>query len=143
MSVTLTSSYKTLKPEVVEKIEELLEDNYCLEDMLKFIDEYDAEDEFVEFYEEYVRCGEEIGYNVVDAYIAETDVASITDCDERYVGEFRNTEEFAEYYVTDIMGESVPEYVYPDWALTWDRILYYDHTACEVDYCTTYIFRDH
>jgi len=26
--------------------------------------------------------------------------------------------------------------------MTWDRVLYYDYTACEVSYCSTYIFRD-
>ena len=143
MTVTLTASYKeTLKPEVVEKIEELLEDNYCLEDMLEFIDENDAEDFFVEYYEEYVRCGEAIGYDAVDALIAESDVESIMDCDERYQGEFTNTEAFAEYFVTEVLGESVPELVYPDWEMTWDRVLYYEYTACEVSYCSTYIFRD-
>jgi len=143
MSVTLTASYKeTLKTEVVEKIEELLENNYCLEDMLKFIDEYNAEDDFVEYYEEYVRCGEAIGYDAVDALIAESDMESIKDCDERYQGEFTNTEAFAEYFVTEILGESVPDLVYPDWACTWNRVLYYDYTACEVSYCSTYVFRD-
>jgi hypothetical protein len=143
MAVTLTTSYKeTLKPEVVEKIDELLDDNYDLEAMLKFIDEYNAEDDFVEYYEEYVRCGEAIGYDAVDALIAESDVESIMDCDERYQGEFTNTEAFAEYYVTEVLGEYVPELVYPDWEMTWDRILYYDYTACEVSYCSTYIFKD-
>ena len=143
MAVTLTTSYKeTLKPEVVEKIDELLDDNYDLEAMLKFIDEYNAEDYFVEYYEEYVRCGEAIGYDAVDALIGENGVDSIENCDERYEGEFTNTEAFAEYFVTEVLGESVPELVYPDWEMTWDRVLYYEYTACEVSYCSTYIFRD-
>ena len=143
MTVTLTASYKeTLKSEVVEKIDELLEDNYCLEDMLEFIDEYNAEDNFVEYYEEYVRCGEAIGYEAVDALIEENGVDSIMDCDERYQGEFTDTAEFAEYFVTEVLGESVSELVYPDWEMTWDRVLYYDYTACEVSYRSTYIFRD-
>jgi len=143
MSVTLTQNYKeTFKTEVVDLIDELLEKNYCLEDMLKFIDEFNAEDDFVEYYEEYVRCGEAIGYEAVDALIGENDVESIMDCDERYAGEFTDTAAFAEYFVTEVLGEDVPEMVYPDWEETWTRVLYYDHTACQVSYCSVHVFRD-
>ena len=57
MAVTLTANYRdTLNADTVEKIDELIEDNYCLDDMLEFIDEYN-EKALVEVYEEYVRCG--------------------------------------------------------------------------------------
>ena len=69
MTVTLTASYKEfLSTDAVEKVEELLEENYALEDMLEFIDTYN-ENDFVAYYEEYVRCGEAIGYEAVDALI--------------------------------------------------------------------------
>jgi hypothetical protein len=61
MSITLTANYKeTLNVQTVEFIEERLEDNYALDDMLEFIDTYN-EDDFCNYYEEYVRCGESIG----------------------------------------------------------------------------------
>ena len=71
MTVTLTSNYRdALAAATVEKIDELLEENYALDDMLEFIDERN-ETKFVEHYEEYVRCGESIGYDAVDALIDE------------------------------------------------------------------------
>ncbi len=71
MSITLTANYKeTLNVQTVEFIEERLEDNYALDDMLEFIDTYN-EDDFCNYYEEYVRCGEAIGYKAVDALIGE------------------------------------------------------------------------
>ena len=84
MTVTLTASYKEFcKAETVEKIEELLDESYDLEAMLVFIDEYNEAD-FVAYYEEYVRCGEAIGYEAVDALIGEMGhVSDIEDCDER------------------------------------------------------------
>jgi hypothetical protein len=71
MTVTLTANYKeVLNTVTVEKIDELLDENYALDDMLVFIDEYN-ENDFVNYYEEYVRVGEAIGYEAVDALIGE------------------------------------------------------------------------
>ena len=145
MSVTLTANYQeTLAAVTVEKIEELLEDNYALDDMLKFIDEQNESD-FVEYYEEYCRCGEAIGYEAVDALISENgNVECIVDCDERYQGHFQNEAEFAEYY-HDEMGNIVPDGIVVDWEATWESNLYYDFTACNdgSTYHPCHIFRDH
>ena len=95
MTVTLTSNYREiLAAATVEKIDELIDETYCLDDMLVFIDEYN-ERAFVEVYEEYVRCGEAIGYEAVDALASEDGIDHIVDCDERYQGHFDNEAEFA------------------------------------------------
>ena len=142
MSITLTASYKEiLNPPTVEKIDELLDEQYSLEDMLEFIDEYN-ENDFVAYYEEYVRCGEAIGYDAVDALIKEMGcVSDIEDCDERYQGVYESTADFAEETVTSCYGD-IPAIVVVDWVATWDQSLRYDYTACEVGYRQVYIFRD-
>ena len=142
MSITLTASYKEiLNPATVEKIDELLDEQYSLEDMLEFIDEYN-ENDFVAYYEEYVRCGEAIGYDAVDALIKEMGcVSDIEDCDERYQGVYESTADFAEETVTSCYGD-IPAIVVVDWEATWDQSLRYDYTACEVGYRQVYIFRD-
>jgi antirestriction protein len=142
MSITLTANYKeTLNAQTVEKIDELLEENYALDDMLEFIDTHNEED-FVSFYEEYVRCGEAIGYEAVDALIEEMgSVSDIEDCDERYRGEYESTADFAEQFTTEIYGD-VPSHVVVDWEATYDNNLRYDFTACEKGYRTVYIFSD-
>lgn len=145
MSITMTANYKeVLNVETVEKIDELLEDNYALEDMLKFIDEYN-EGDFVAYYEEYVRCGEAIGYEAVDALIGETGyMGDIEDCDERYQGCYDNEADFAESFTYEIHGE-VPSYIVVDWEATWEQNLRYDFTACNdgYGYKPCHIFRDH
>jgi len=144
MTVTLTANYKeTLSAVTVEKIEELLEDSYDLNAILEFIDE-NSEDDFDAHYEEYVRCGEAIGYEAVDAYISECGIDSIEDCDDRYQGHYQSTADFAEEFVTE-MGYDIPSLVVVDWEATWDRNLYYDFTACNdgSTYCPVHIFRDH
>ena len=80
MSITLTANYKeVLAADTVSKIEELIDENYALDDMLEFIDTYNEMD-FVHFYEEYVRCGEAIGYDAVDALIGE--MGCVSDIEE-------------------------------------------------------------
>jgi len=145
MTVTLTVNYKEiLNPPTVEKIDELLEENYYLGDMLEFIDEYNEED-FVNYYEEYVRCGEAIGYEAVDALIGEMGCMSdIEDCDERYQGCYNDEAEFAEEFVSE-MGYSIPDIVVVDWEQTWESSLRYDFTSCNdgTSYRSCHIFRDH
>jgi hypothetical protein len=143
MSITLTSSYRImLAPATVEKIDELLDENYDRDAMLVFIDEYN-EKAFVEVYEEYVRCGEAIGYEAVDALASESGIDYIVDCDERYHGCYQSTADFAEEFHTS-NGAYIPDGIVVDWEATWDRNLYYDFTACNdgSTYCPIHIFRD-
>ena len=145
MSVTLTANYKeTLNTETVEKIDELIDENYALDDMLEFIDTYNEKD-FVLYYEEYVRCGEAIGYEAVDALIGEMGCMSdIECCDERYQGCFNDEAEFAESFY-DEMGYDIPSGIVVDWEATWETSLRYDFTACNdgTSYRSMHIFRDH
>ncbi len=142
MSVTLTANYKeVLAADTVSKIDELLDENYALDDMLEFIDAHNESD-FVAYYEEYVRCGEAIGYEAVDALIEEMgDVSYIEDCDERYRGCYESTADFAEEFTSDVYGD-VPSFVVVDWEATYDQNLRYDFTACEAGYRNVYIFSD-
>ena len=144
MPVTLTANYKeVLAANIVEKIDELIDENYALDDILVFIDEHNEED-FVKYYEEYVRCGEIIGYEAVDALIEEMGCISYIDrCDERYQGFYDDEAEFAEYFHNK-MGNYVPDGIVVDWEATWDTSLRYDFTACNDGdvYKPCHIFRD-
>ena len=143
MTVTLTASYKEfLTADTVEKIDELLEENYALDDMLEFIDTYN-ENDFVAYYEEYVRCGEAIGYVAVDALIGETGCMSdVEDCDERYQGFYHDEAEFAEDFYNQTMD--VPDGLVIDWEATYEQNLRYDFTSCNdgSSYRPVHIFRD-
>jgi hypothetical protein len=143
MSITLTASYKEmLNADAVEKIDELLEENYALEDMLEFIDTYN-ENDFVAYYEEYVRCGEAIGYEAVDALIGETGyMGDVEDCDERYQGCYNDEAEFAEEFYSGLYD--LPCAIVVDWEATWEQNLRYDFTSCNdgTSYRSCHIFRD-
>jgi antirestriction protein len=143
MPVTLTSNYREVyNANTVEKIDELLEDSYALDDMLEFIDEYNETD-FMDYYEEYVRCGEAIGYEAVDALIGETgSVSDVEDCDERYRGCYHSTAEFAEEMYEGCYD--LPVGIVVDWEATWERNLRYDFTECNdgSTYRPIHIFAD-
>jgi antirestriction protein len=141
MTVTLTASYRDmLAAATVEKIDELLDENYALDDMLEFIDQRN-ESWFVSYYEEYVRCGEAIGYEAVDAFIDEMGgISDIEGLDDRFRGVFESEADFAENYFNDI-GE-VDAFLVVDWQATYDSSLRYDYTSCEVSYRQVYIFSD-
>jgi hypothetical protein len=145
MAVTLTASYKQfVSANVAEKIEQLLDDCYDLSAMLEFIDDY-SEDDFVNFYDEYVRCGEQIGYEAVDALIKEMGCVSyIEECDERYQGTYENEADFAESYTSELYGD-VPSYVVVDWESTWEANLLHEFTSCSdgSSYRSCHIFRDY
>ena len=142
MSITLTANYKeVLNSQTVEFIDERLEDNYALDDMLEFIDTYN-EDDFCNYYEEYVRCGESIGYDAVDALIGEMGcVSDIEGCDERFRGWYESEADFAESYYSDLYD--VPCALVVDWQATYDSSLRYDYTCCEVKYRQVAVFSDY
>jgi antirestriction protein len=137
MSVTFTANYKEVfLQETVDKIDELVDENYALDDILEFIDAHNEHD-FVAYYEEYVRCGEAIGYDAVDAYIEEQgDVCYVENCDEIYQGHYDSEADFAEDFYSQVYGD-VPSVLVVDWQATWDSSFRYDFT-----FCGGYVFRD-
>lgn len=135
MSITLTTNYKEIfAAETVSKIDELLEDNYALDDILEFIDA-NSEVDFVSFYEEYVEQGENIGYDVVDAFVGYHGLSCVEYAGDAYRGSYDSEADFAEEYCDEIYGMNVPAFIVIDWQATWDQNLRYDF-----DFMDGYVF---
>lgn len=126
MTVTLSVNYKeTLASETVEFIDYLLEENYELTDILEFVDEY-SERDLISYYETYVEKGENIGFDVVDAFIEyHEDVSYVEHVEDAYRGSYDSEVDFVEEFTTEIHGE-IPSYVVVDWLATWNHNLSYD-----------------
>lgn len=135
MSVTFQANYKEVfATATVEKIEQLVEDNYDLDDILEFIDN-NSEDDFVSFYEDYVKVGENIGYDVVDAFVNfHGSMSYVENVEDAYHGTYYDEETFAEEYYNEIYGE-VPAFLVVDWEATWKQSLTYDF-----DFVERYVF---
>lgn len=135
MTITMTANYKeVLKLETVEFIEEnCVEGEYDLDDALKFIDEHN-EDDFVAYYDEYVRVGENIGYDVVDAFIEyQGSVSYVEHVEDAYRGVYNSAADFTEEFYSDL-GD-IPSGLVIDWEATWQQNLSYDF-----DFVNGYVF---
>lgn len=129
MTVTLTANYKEVFAlETVEKIQELTEeDSYDLGCILEFIDE-NSEDDFVAYYEEYVSTGEDLGYDVVDAFVNyHGNMGYVENVKDAYQGSYQDEETFAEEYYESVYGyDRLPAGLVIDWEATWNQNLKYD-----------------
>jgi antirestriction protein len=125
MTLTLTVSYReTLASETVAKIDELVESQYELTDMLVFIDEHNEED-FREYYEDYVEVGENHSYQAVDYFVNEVaDLSELARFEDAYIGEYTSPEDMAQSYCEDENDRLF--YIVPDWEATAEYLLSHD-----------------
>lgn len=110
----------------LNKIEELKADNYHDEDMIDFIKEHGSNN-FLAYYEDYVKYGEEYCYEAVDAFVDEFGIDAIANFCDAYFGQYDSEEQFAEQYVSEhyiTNLEDVPVVI--DWEKTWNCNLRYD-----------------
>jgi len=117
-------SYKEVySQETVDKIEELLEDSYALEDIIEFIDA-NSEEDFRTYYEVYVVVGEEYSYDAVDAFIEEFGLQSFTQSNfkDSYLGQYDSKADYAEQYTSDVYCVELPSFVEVDWEATFDNL---------------------
>jgi spore coat protein CotH len=134
MTVTLTANYRDiLAPETVTKIDGLIEDQYELTDILEFIDEHNEED-FRQYYEDYVDLGEVHGYEPVDAFVKENSLDDLDSFENAYLGEYSSPSDFAEDFCSDEADRLY--FIVPDWEATAEYLL--DH---EVDRVGDFYFR--
>ena len=135
MSVTLQANYKEVFAiETVEKIDELLEDNYDLDDILEFVDQ-NSEEDLVAYYEIYCTAGEKIGYDVVDAFVKyHGDMCYVENVEDAYRGVYSSEADFTEEFYNEVYGD-VPSFLVVDWEATWKQSLTY-----EFDFIDGYVF---
>ena len=122
-----------------QETQELLDEyneSYCWEynDMVDFIKEY-GEKKFRDYYEDYYRAVDDLGEDIVNAFIEVFYIESIGNIEESYQGQMSGAE-FAEQIASDygyVRGD-LPSWIEIDWKASWDNLSY--------DYCEQdgYIF---
>ena len=124
MSVPFTMNYKEVyEQETVSKIEELIAESYCLEDIVEFIDA-NSEADFRTYYEDYVVVGEEYSYDAVDAFIEEFGLQSFTQSnfEDAYRGQYDSKADYAEQYTSDVYCVELPSFVEVDWEASFENL---------------------
>ena len=119
----------TLPENVVEKINELRDENYYDGDMIDFINQHGTE-VFLNYYETYVSLSEDYSYGAVDAFIDEFgfELLSEDHFQDSYEGAYESGADFAEQHYENMGYDPIPSWVTVDWQATWDRYLSYDCT---------------
>ena len=122
-----------------QETQELLDEYnelYCWEynDMVDFIKEY-GEKKFRDYYEDYYRAIDDLGEDIVNAFIEVFYIESIGNIEESYQGQMTGSE-FAQQIASDygyVRGD-LPSWIEIDWEESWDNLSY--------DYCEQdgYIF---
>lgn len=126
MTVTFTQSYEQfLEADTVAKIKQLTEEDiFDLESALEFIDEH-GENDFKQYYEEYVELSEQYSYEAVDAYLTIYDLSDLGDFSGRYIGEFCSSARMAEDYFEDETSR-LDYRISIDWTETGNYLLNHD-----------------
>ncbi len=130
-----------LSQECLNYITELVEDNYVLDDILKFLKVYNGDD-FISYYVDYEDKVCRVGYEIVDAFLELNNICDIDRAGDAYVGEYESKADFAENYYNGIMD--VPDALVIDWEETFNRSLSdsYDYVE-DGTYDKGYIFQRH
>ena len=128
-NLTVENYKQFLDQTVVDKINEYLEENFFIDDMIDFIDDYGT-DAFLNHYNTYVELGENYSYGAVDAFIDEFgfELLSEDHFQNSYEGAYVSGAEFAEQHYENMGYDPIPSWVTVDWEATWDRCLSYDCT---------------
>jgi hypothetical protein len=106
---------------IVDKIEYYLEENFYLDDMIKFIQEH-GDTTFYQHYDDYVDGGEQYSYDAVDSFIEEFGVDNLGSFVDAYRGEWESKADYAENYVTDCYSIELPGFLEIDWENTFDNL---------------------
>ena len=135
MPVTLSSNYKEVfSKETVEKIEELTEYSYELNDILSFLDTYGEEKlEYVEAYLDAINnLGIDDAKEVIDNYAEYNGVEYVEGCDELYQGNYQSVEEFIDEL--ELIDYDIPSWLVIDYEATWESALRFDYDKIESSY---------
>ena len=127
MSLPLYTSYSE---ETQTQIEEFLENTFGWdEDELVDFVEAHGEEKFKLYFEEYADMVDDIGVDVVSAFLNNFDIDDVSSCRDAYMGRYENGAEFAQNIAEDCgdVPRNMPSWIEIDWEKSWDN-LDYDYT---------------
>ena len=130
MPVTLPSNYKEVfknNKELVEKIEELSEYSYELDELVDFVDTY-GEDKF-EYVEGYLDTIKNLGLDdareIVDRWVNDNGIEYVEGIDELYMGNYESVEQFIDEL--ELIDYDIPSWLVIDYERTWDSAIRFDY----------------
>ena len=133
MSLPLYTSYSE---ETQTAIEEFLENSFGWDEdeLVAFIEEH-GEENFKLYFDDYVSMVDDIGIDVVLAYLENFDISDVSSCRDAYQGKYESGAEFAQSIAEDCgeIGRGMSSWIEIDWKASWDN-LSFDYFESEDGY---------
>jgi len=124
MSLPLYTSYSE---ETQTQIEEFLENTFGWDEdeLVGFIEIY-GEEKFKLHFEEYADMVDDIGNDVVSAFLNVFDIESVSSCRDAYMGCYESGAEFAQQLAEDccMVPREMSSWIEIDWKASWDNLDY-------------------
>ena len=124
--------YTSYSEETQTQIEEFLENTFGWDEdeLVDFIEEH-GEEKFKLYFEEYADMVDDIGNDVVEAFLENFDIDCVSSCRDAYQGCYESGAEFAQNIAEDCgdVPRNMSSWIEIDWKASWDN-LDYDYVEC-------------
>ena len=124
--------YTSYSEEVQTSIEEFLENTFGWDEdeLVDFVERF-GETNFLTYFEEYADMVDDMGNDVVEAFLENFDIESVSSCRDAYMGSYESGAAFAQQIAEDCgdVPRDMPSWIEIDWKASWDN-LDYDYVEC-------------
>ena len=119
--------YTSYSEETQTQIEEFLENTFGWDEdeLVEFIEKY-GEQKFKTDFEDYAAMVDDIGIDVVEAFLENFDIADVSSCRDAYQGQYESGAEFAQQMAEDCceVPRDMSSWIEIDWKASWDNLDY-------------------
>ena len=124
--------YTSYSEEVQTSIEEFLENTFGWDEdeLVAFVERF-GETNFLTYFEEYADMVDDMGNDVVEAFLENFDIDCVSSCRDAYQGRYDSGAEFAQNLAEDCgdVPRGMSSWIEIDWTASWDN-LDYDYVEC-------------
>ena len=119
--------YTSYSEEVQTSIEEFLENTFGWDEdeLVAFVERF-GEENFKLYFEEYADMVDDMGNDVVEAFLENFDIDCVSSCRDAYMGRYESGADFAQSIAEDCgdVPRNMPSWIEIDWKASWDNLDY-------------------
>ena len=119
--------YTSYSEEVQTSIEEFLENTFGWDEdeLVDFVERF-GETNFLTYFEEYADMVDDMGNDVVEAFLENFDIDCVSSCRDAYMGRYESGAEFAQNIAEDCgdVPRNMSSWIEIDWDKSWDNLSY-------------------
>ena len=119
--------YTSYSEETQTQIEEFLENTFGWDEdeLVAFVERF-GENKFNMYFEEYADMVDDMGNDVVEAFLENFDIESVSSCRDAYMGCYESGAEFAQQIAEDCgdVPRDMSSWIEIDWKASWDNLDY-------------------